>query len=267
MTHLEDATHAPHATEAWSCPSTSHRVLELLSGLDWQTARVVDVGAGRGHFCRLLCDMLRSRGIDPTGHVVACDLIPQSFACSEVPCMPVPADGRLPYESNSFDAVVSIEVIEHVTDQFAFFRELARVAKPGGVVIVTTPNTLNVNSRLRSLLCGFPVLFDPLPLDQHDPRTLGGHIHPISPYFLAYAALRAGLVRPSFHPDRTKKSAAALALLLAPLFLLGRALHDRRLRRKNPHVLAQNRYLLATQNGWGILTCRTAVLRAEKQGT
>jgi 2-polyprenyl-3-methyl-5-hydroxy-6-metoxy-1,4-benzoquinol methylase len=255
---------APVRAKAWSAPATSRRVLDLLSGLDWERAQVADVGAGRGYFSQLACTTVRGRGLNPPAHVFACDLIPASFECEEIACAPIAADGRLPYESDRFDAVVSIEVIEHVEDQFAFLRELARIAKPGGIVIVTTPNTLNVNSRLRTLTSGFPLLFDPLPLDVHDPRRLGGHIHPISPYYLAYTALRVGLQRPTFHPDRTKKSAVVLTLVLAPIFLVGGALQRCRLRRKDPHVLAQNHRLLSMQNGWRMLTARTTVLRAEK---
>ena len=88
-------------------------------------------------------------------------------------------------------------------------------------IVVTTPNTLNANSRLRSLLQGFPLLFDPLPLADGNVRHLSGHIHPISPYFLAVAALRAGLVEPRFHPDRTKTSAVIQTALLAPVLWLG----------------------------------------------
>lgn len=250
--------------KGWSIPHTSRRVLAELDEMDWSRARVADVGAGRGAFSKLLGESLRARGLDPREHVFACDLIPESFEYEGVACARTRADGELPFDDASFDATVSIEVVEHVEDQFAFVRELARVTRPGGRVIVTTPNVLNVNSRLRTLFTGFPALFDPLPLATSDPRLLGGHIHPIAPYFLAYVALRAGLVRPRFVHDRTKSSAAALAVLTGPALLAGRAWHTLRLARKRPAILAENRSLLGAQHGWRMLTSRTAVLVAEK---
>ena len=243
---------------------TTDRVLELLDGLDWQRARVCDVGAGNGYFSQALGERLRARGIDPAAHLEACDVVPAEFRYAAVRCSAIGADGRLPYADESFDAVVSIEVVEHVENQFAFLRELARIARPGAPVIVTTPNTLNANSRLRTLLQGFPLLFDPLPLAGGDVRHLSGHIHPIGPYFLAVAALRAGLIQPRFHPDRTKTSAVIQTTLLAPALWLAAAAQRRRLRRKWPGVYEQNAALLQAVNGWGMLTCRTAVLEVRR---
>ena len=249
---------------AWSAPATSRRVLELLPRLDWNEARLADVGAGRGHLIALLAEHLRAAGFEPRGRLHACDVLPESFAVADVPCLPIAPGGRLPFDGGSFEAVVSVEVIEHVEDPFLFWRELARIAKPGATLVVTTPNVLNINSRLRTLFTGFPLLFDPLPLDRRDPRRLGGHIHPITPYYLAYGALRAGLVEPSFHPDRTKASAVALALALWPLLRIGRLRHELRWRRKMPEVLSANRALLAAQSSWVTLTSRSAVLRVRK---
>src|SRR5262249_32898341 len=244
--------------------ATTARVLGLLEGLDWSRARIADVGAGNGYFSQALGEALSGRGLDPSRHIAACDLVPDGFAYGPVRCAPIGADGRLPYADAAFDAVVSIEVVEHVENQFEFLRELARIAKPGAIIVVTTPNTLNANSRVRPLLQGFPLLFDPLPLGAADVRHLSGHIHPIGPYFLAVAALRAGLIDLSFHPDRTKTSGALFTTLLAPALWLAAIAQRRRLRRKWPGVYEENRALLKAIGGWGMLTSRTAVLRVRK---
>jgi len=251
--------------KGWSIPATLRRVLEQLAGLDWSNARVLDVGAGRGAFSQALCAQLRARGCrDPRAQAFACDAQPESFACAEIDCARVPPSGRLPYPDAHFDAVVSIEVIEHVEDQFAFVRELARVAKPGGLVVLTTPNVLHLGSRVRTLLWGFPELFDPLPLADGDARLCSGHIHPIAPYYLGLTVLRAGLEQPRFSGDRTKRSAAAWAILCAPGLWLGQWAHRRRLARKRPDVLEQNRELLEAQRSWRLLTSRTAILSSRK---
>lgn len=45
----------------------------------------------------------------------------------------------LPFKDNSFDAILSLDVLEHVTDPFAGARELARVLKPGGILFINLP--------------------------------------------------------------------------------------------------------------------------------
>lgn len=49
-------------------------------------------------------------------------------------------ENALPFSDNHFDRVVSIDVHEHLQDPNPFTRELCRVAKEGGKVIVTVPN-------------------------------------------------------------------------------------------------------------------------------
>ncbi len=44
------------------------------------------------------------------------------------------------FANNSFDSVVSFQVIEHIEDDQLFLKEIHRVLKPGGVALITTPN-------------------------------------------------------------------------------------------------------------------------------
>ena len=49
-------------------------------------------------------------------------------------------DGSLlPFQDNKFDLVLSTQVFEHVKNPFALMRELHRVCKPGGLIILTVP--------------------------------------------------------------------------------------------------------------------------------
>jgi SAM-dependent methyltransferase len=64
-------------------------------------------------------------------------------------------NGRLPFADASFDAVLSIEGIEHLEDRYGYVRELHRVLKPGSILILTTPNIVGLRSRVRFFGSGF----------------------------------------------------------------------------------------------------------------
>ena len=85
-----------------------------------------------------------------------------------------------------------MEVIEHIPNQLGLWHEMARVVKPGGRALVTTPNVLNINARLRYLFNGTMPLFDMLPIADNDVVHTTGHINPISLYYLFFFAKLAG---------------------------------------------------------------------------
>ncbi|HTL89125.1 MAG TPA: class I SAM-dependent methyltransferase [Leptolyngbya sp.] len=106
---------------------------------------LLDVGCGSGNllpFVSQCCD--RYIGIDTiryAGFPTQAELILQDL---DQPMTKLP--------SQMADIVVSVETIEHLENPRAFYRELVRLVKPSGCVIVTTPNQLSLLSKLTLLL-------------------------------------------------------------------------------------------------------------------
>lgn len=57
-------------------------------------------------------------------------------------------EAGLPFADNFFSVVFAGEIIEHLYDTTSFVRELTRVTKPGGLVVVTTPNLASLQNRI-----------------------------------------------------------------------------------------------------------------------
>ena len=88
----------------------------------------LDVGARRGHQTRWLTE----RGYS----VTSIDVEPLFEGC-----LAVDANKDLPFEDERFDLIWSSEVIEHLEDPVHALAELRHVTKPGGELILTTPNS------------------------------------------------------------------------------------------------------------------------------
>jgi cyclopropane fatty-acyl-phospholipid synthase-like methyltransferase len=64
-------------------------------------------------------------------------------------------DRPFPWNDSCFDVVISTEGIEHIENHFAFLRELHRILKNDGALILTTPNITSLRSRIRFAGSGF----------------------------------------------------------------------------------------------------------------
>lgn len=54
---------------------------------------------------------------------------------------------QIPLEDDSVDVVTSFETLEHTTEHEAFFKEIRRVLKPNGLLIISTPDTVTYKQR------------------------------------------------------------------------------------------------------------------------
>jgi len=96
--------------------------------------RVLDVGCGMG--------MYTSAFLRYTSHVfgveIEADRVTEARARAKGVARSV--GETLPFADNTFDVVFSHEVLEHVADDRLCARELVRVARPGGRIVIFVPN-------------------------------------------------------------------------------------------------------------------------------
>lgn len=128
--------------------------------------RVLDIGAGSG----LLCEKLGDLGF----RVFACDVTHKDFKLKKVPFKIADVSKKLPYTSGSFDYVTCTEVVEHIENPWIFAREISRILKPNGKLVMTWPNFTSLISRLVFLTRGNFRYFDDWTWDNW------GHINPIT---------------------------------------------------------------------------------------
>ncbi len=156
---------------------------------------VLDMGAGAG---RHAFEVYR-RG----AHIVALDysladlkdvsgLFTAMGTAGEAPegtsATTVNGDGtRLPFPDDTFDRIICSEVMEHIPDDHAAARELARVLKPGGTIAVTVPTWFPEQVCWK------------LSDEYHAPFVAGGHVRIFTKDALRERFRTAGLVPGAVH--------------------------------------------------------------------
>ena len=155
-------------------------VLDLVRG-----RRVLDISCGEGYGAAL---MRRSGAADVTGADVDIEIVARAnrvYGRDGIAFEVADARNVLPFDTASFDVVVSFETIEHIAEHDTFLAELKRVLTPAGTLVISTPDA---------------ALSDPEAPNPFHAKELteGEFLHLIRQHFTHVAAHHQGYLHGSF---------------------------------------------------------------------
>ncbi|MBM3975890.1 MAG: class I SAM-dependent methyltransferase [Planctomycetes bacterium] len=209
--------------------SPSH---EVVTGLleRGERGRLLDIPSGGGP----VVEAARRMGYD----VYEVDLFPRP----DLRGVQADACAPLPFRDASFDTLLSMEGIEHFEHQAGFLRECSRVLRPGGRMILTTPNVMHLSARLSAFMTGSRIAkqgfineFQTLRSNEGG-KLYHGHAFLIDAFRLRYLMRIVGLELERLEFCALSPSSAALAPICPALWLATHAslrAGRRRLEREN----------------------------------
>lgn len=208
---------------------------------------------------------IRQAGFEP----VAADLYPEKAAEKGVRCVKADFTERLPLDDETFAAALCSEGIEHCPTQLKLVREFARVLKPGGTLMITTPNVLNLRARLAFMLNGHKS-FVGTPVSEvtqvwgesGDGRLYIGHVFTVSYFALRFMLKLAGFSRIRVATAKYSTSSVLLALLLWLPVRVATARLLRKVRKRNHPDIADE--IAAHVLSADLLFGKKLILLAEK---
>ncbi|MFQ5606767.1 MAG: class I SAM-dependent methyltransferase [Candidatus Zixiibacteriota bacterium] len=168
---------------------------------------LLDLPAGPGYFAR---QAARSGFTSVAGEIDE-----SLYLFDDVKYEPVDMAQKFPFDSASFDYVVSIEGIEHIENQFLFLRECARILKRGGKLLLTTPNVSTLESRFFFFLTEFHD-HPPRPIRDDLSNIFMEHINLIPFHRLETFVRFAGFEIGKLTTHRMRKGSRALYPLVYP---------------------------------------------------
>lgn len=141
-------------------------MLEMANNLQLTNKNIIDIGCYNGIFLSLIKNRNNNfYGLDANDWAVSesekKDLNIRQFFFDD--------KTKLPFENEFFDVVIAGEIIEHIYDTDFFLQEIRRVLKPGGKLLISTPNIASLGRRLL-LFFGISPLVE---LSPNEPESVG----------------------------------------------------------------------------------------------
>ncbi len=124
----------------------------LLENIDIKkTNKVLDAGCGDGFYLFLLSQLfpsLKLVGLDYEQRGL--DSAKQKLKSKKIKLIQGDLMKKLPFKDNHFDVIIMSEVIEHLPDDVKGLKEIRRILRPGGIILLSVPHL------------GYPMFWDPI---------------------------------------------------------------------------------------------------------
>jgi 2-polyprenyl-3-methyl-5-hydroxy-6-metoxy-1,4-benzoquinol methylase len=168
-------------------------MLEMANNLQLTNKNILDIGCHNGIFLSLIKNRNNNfYGLDANDWAVSesekKDLNIRQFFFDD--------KTKLPFENEFFDVVIAGEIIEHIFDTDFFLEEISRVMKPGGKLLISTPNVASLGRRLLLFFGANPII----ELSPNEANSVG-HIRYFTRKTLEKILAKHGLKTTSFHSD------------------------------------------------------------------
>ena len=162
--------------ERWWDPKGEFKPLHIINPLraeyiasrvDLKNMDVLDVGCGGGLLCEALFDFNgKISGIDAAGPGIEIAKRHAKDNCKEILYRDITAEELVDSESEKYDVVTCLEVIEHVPDPQSLVTACSNLLKPGGSLFLSTINR-NPRSWITAIV-GAEYIFNILPKGTHE---------------------------------------------------------------------------------------------------
>jgi SAM-dependent methyltransferase len=191
------------------------RLTRLASAVTYHVAtggNVLDLGCGTGELAAAMADA----GMRATGCDISPEMLSRAAAADSTAVVDWvqlnPGWRRLPFEPDTFDAIVAASVLEYVDDPAAVLRECCRVLRPGGVLLCTVPDPRHPLRWVEWLL-GVAARMPAADVARRCSPWLGGYLtylrisrqRHLTPWWHA-ASKRAGLLELRYSEDPPERS-------------------------------------------------------------
>ena len=194
----------------------------------------------------------------------ALDINPENFKAIGIKCHKGNLGEDLLFNNESYDLVIAVEGIEHLENQYHFVNECNRILKPGGILIITTPNIVSFGSRIKFLFTGFYSLCT-RPLSEFKKDWVTEHIAPLTFWQLRHILHTNGMFIQEIQTDHIRRS-SLIGLAFYPISYLITYLNvTSRSNEIEPKQLRVNKDINNQMHNLSLFFGRTMIVVAKKE--